>query len=250
MPHLGSEQPDEAGLKLMEEWIRSLEGGPNESSAAQGDDSLDKQLADPKFALLVARRLGRGDLKAAEREAILAAVVKLPISPLRDLFEGYLPAGEGGRKLGTSPRPNSILALAGDAARGETLYWSAAVKCGTCHKIGERGTAVGPDLTTIGKQRTREDLLASILEPSRRIEPKFSAYLARATDGRVLTGLVVSRDETRVVLRDGENKEHVLLAQDIDQLQPSRTSLMAEGQVAGLTAQEAADLLAYLASRN
>jgi len=51
------------------------------------------------------------------------------------------------------------------------------------------------------------------------------------------------------VLRDGQNKEIILAAQEIEQLQPSRTSLMAEGQMAGLTAQEAADLLEYVASR-
>jgi hypothetical protein len=51
------------------------------------------------------------------------------------------------------------------------------------------------------------------------------------------------------VLRDSQNKEHVLAAAEIEQLQPSRTSLMAEGQMAGLTAQEAADLIEFLATR-
>ena len=49
---------------------------------------------------------------------------------------------------------------------------STAINCGSCHKIGDRGTSVGPDLSTIGKLRVREDLLESILEPSRRIEQK------------------------------------------------------------------------------
>ena len=63
-----------------------------------------------------------------------------------------------------------------------------------------------------------------------------------------LTGLLVKRDEKRVVLRDGQNKEIILAAKDVEELRPSRASLMPDGQLADLTAQEAADLIAYLAS--
>jgi putative heme-binding domain-containing protein len=168
---------------------------------------------------------------------------------MRDLFEGYLPQPEpGARKLGSNPRPRTILALSGDTTRGEKLFWSTALNCGSCHKIGERGAAVGPDLSVIGKLRGREDLLESILEPSRRIEPGYAAYIAQTANGRVLTGLLVRRDESAVVLRDAQNKQIILAAKDVETLQPARLSLMPAGQLAGLTAQEAADLLKYLAS--
>jgi putative heme-binding domain-containing protein len=204
--------------------------------------------SDAKSALFAARRLG--DMKPAERDQLLAAAAKLPASPTRDLFEGHLAANEKGpRKLGSNPRPRAILALKGDLDRGEKLFWSQAVNCGSCHKIADRGTSIGPELTSIGKQRTREDLLESILEPSRRIEPKFAAYVAHTKDGRSFTGLVVKRDDKEVVLRDAQNKEIVLAANNLEELRPSRTSLMPDGQMAGLTAQEAADLLEYVASR-
>jgi putative heme-binding domain-containing protein len=166
------------------------------------------------------------------------------------LFEGYLPADEKGeRKLGSSPSARTILTHNGDAERGEKLFWSQAVNCGKCHRLGDRGTAVGPDLSSIGKSRSREDLLESMLSPSRRIEPKYAAYLAETGDGRFVTGLLVKRDAEAVVLRDGQGQEIVLEAANVQKLQPSRTSLMPDGQMAGLTAQEAADLVAYLASR-
>ena len=69
---------------------------------------------------------------------------------------------------------------------------------------------------------SREDLLESILEPSRRIEPKYAAYVAHTADGRSLTGLLVKRDENEVVLRDGQNKEIVLAAKNVEELRPSR----------------------------
>jgi putative heme-binding domain-containing protein len=249
MPHVGAECPDEAGLQLIEEWITGLGGAPGKVGPALAK-LPDKLLADPRTATRAARQLGRGALKPAEREALLAAAAKLPDGTIRDLFEGYLlPPDPAARKLGSSPRPRTILALKGDASRGEELFWSPALNCGSCHQIGARGTALGPDLSAIGKLRGRADLLESILEPSRRIEPKYAAYVALTADGRSLTGLLVRRDERVVVLRDAQNQEVVLAAKDVETLQPSRLSLMPSGQLAGLTAQQATDLLEYLASR-
>ncbi|HEY1859582.1 MAG TPA: PQQ-dependent sugar dehydrogenase [Gemmataceae bacterium] len=250
MPHIGSDRPDEAGLKLVEQWIAGLNGAATKTDPLQESGSPDKLLASPKSALFVARKLGKGEMKPTEKDALLAAAAKLEPGPVRDLFEGYLPSDErGARKLGSNPRPRTILALKGDSERGEKLFWSKALNCASCHKVGDRGTEVGPDLSTIGKARPREDLLESILEPSRRIEPKFAAYIARTADGRSFTGLLVRRDDKEVVLRDAQNKEIVLAAKNVEELRPSTTSLMPNGQMAGLTAQEAADLLEYLATR-
>ena len=245
MPHSGSDRPDEAGLKLIEQWIASL------GRAALPTEPVPQQLpADLKSAQVIARKLGRGEMSAAERERLLAAAAKLPSGLGARAIRGIFAHGrEGTRKLGSNPRPRTILALAGDSARGEKLFWSPTANCGSCHKIGDRGTPIGPDLSSIGKLRRRDDLLESILEPSRRIEPKFVAYTAHTTDGRSLTGLLVKRDEHEIVLRDAQNKEIVLAAKLMEELRPSRTSLMPEGQLAGLTAQEAADLLEYLATR-
>jgi putative heme-binding domain-containing protein len=250
MPHIGSERPDEAGLKLVEQWIASLGTGAEKKGSPSHFSAPESLLTDPKSALPVARKLGRGELSAGERSSLLAATAKLTPGPVRDLFEGYLPSDDkGGRKLGSNPRPRAILALAGDAGRGETLFWSAAVNCGSCHKIGDRGTPLGPDLSTIGKVRSREDLLESILEPSRRIEPKYAAYLAATTDGRTVTGQLVRRDKKEVVLRDGQNQEIILAAEIVEQMQPSLRSLMPDQQLSSLTAQDASDLVEYLTTR-
>jgi putative heme-binding domain-containing protein len=244
MPHIGSDRPDDTGLKLIEQWIAGMATPSPLPEARLGE------LANARTALFLARQIRLGELKPAERAELLAEASKLPAGPVRDLFEGYLPSDpSGARKLGSNPRPRAILALKGDAGRGEKLFWSQAVNCGSCHKVGDRGIALGPELSAIGKLRPRDDLLQSILEPSRRIEPKYAAYVAHTSDGRSFTGLLVKRDEKEVVLRDAQNKEIVLAARNVAELRPSRTSLMPDGQMAGLTAQEAADLLEYLVSR-
>jgi len=246
MPHIGADLPDEAGLKLIEQWITSLGKG---AVAPDSTELLNEQaIARPASALRVARRVGRGECKPEERAQILAVAEKLPPGPTRELFEGFFPQ-KGPRTLGHSPRHSTILNMQGDETRGEKLFWAMATNCGKCHKIGERGTAVGPDLSAIGKLRTRADILQSVLEPSRRIEPKFAAYVVRTLSGKSVTGVIVSRDEKKIVLRDGEGKEVLIQAADIEETKPSRISLMPEGQLAGLTAQDAADLLEYLARR-
>jgi putative heme-binding domain-containing protein len=250
MPHLGSERPDETGLKLIEDWIAGMNGAAEKPETSQSNGSPEELLASPNSAVFIARKLGRGELRPGERGQILAAAAKLPPGPVRDLFEGYLPSDQtGGRKLGSNPRPRTILALKGNVDRGEKLFWSQSLNCSSCHKIGDRGKPVGPDLSNIGKLRSREDLLESILEPSRRIEPKYASYTVHTADGRAMTGVLVKRDAKEVVLRDAQNQDIIVASENVETLQPSRTSLMPDGQLVSLTAQEAADLLEYLATR-
>ncbi len=249
MPHLGAELPDPAGLKLVGDWIEGMKT-PARPEAIERGKEPDYYLSSPRRALWAARALAAGELAPSQRGAILAGAAKLAPGPVRDLFDGYLSANDKGpRKLGSNPRPRAILALKGDPARGEKLFWSKELNCSSCHQVGGKGTAVGPDLSAIGKLRPREDLLESILEPSRRIEPQYATYVAQTVDGRSFAGVLVKRDDKAVVLRDAQNKEVTLRAKDVEQLRPTRTSLMPEGQLAGLTAQEAADLLDYLTTR-
>ncbi len=250
MPHIGSEMPDEQGLQLIERWILGLaprEAATNENIAGE---SFDQLLTNPAAALQLARKLGRGEVATEDRDRLLAVAAKLPPGPVRDLFDGFLPSDEKGeRKLGSNPRPKAILAIQGDAASGEKIFWSKAMDCGKCHRVDDRGTAVGPDLSAVGKMRSRDELLESLLSPSRRVEPKYAVYLANTADGRSVSGVLVKRDDSFVVLRDGQGKEVVFPANEVEALRPLRISLMPEGQMAGLTAAEAADLLEYLVTR-
>ena len=104
------------------------------------------------------------------------------------------------RRLGASIDAEQLLKLAGDVARGRTLFFdTAGVQCKTCHQIGGQGTALGPDLSEIGKKYNRAQLLESILEPSKAIDPKYLTHLVETKDGRVITGLLAARDEQQVL---------------------------------------------------
>jgi putative heme-binding domain-containing protein len=246
MPRLGCEKPDYRGTELVREWILGMGKGDAKKWDLKDDGKAwAERLADPVRAYAVARAMGEQKDKAE----LVAAAAKLPPGLPRDLLEHHLPPDPKGRKLGTTPRPASILALSGNAANGETLFHAKDLKCAQCHKVGDKGVNVGPELTQIAKTRTRAELLESLLEPSRRVEAQYAAYLVKTADGRALTGLLVKRDAQGVVLKDAEGKEHKLPADDVEAVQPSRVSLMPDGLLAGLTPQEAADLLEFLMQR-
>lgn len=249
MPHVGAEMPDEQGLELIGQWIESLatDAGPvaqPRPTTVPVDPA--RWASDAPLALYWARRWGRGELASDEREQVERVVKRLEPGAIRDLFEGFFPDEPGARKLGPRPRSDSISSLGGDAERGAALFRDPALKCVSCHKVGEIGTPLGPELTRIAQKRTRDELLDSLLQPSRTIEPAYAAYQVLLHDGRQLAGLMVKRTADQMVLRDAQNKELTLAVGDVDRLSVARASLMPEGLLAGLTPPQAADLVAYL----
>lgn len=247
MPHLGSDLPDEAGLKLVREWIVSLKPEVQQDINKEPGD-MTKPLT-PSTALPLARQVGTGTAGLHVRAFLQNGVLRGPSGSISDLFTGYFPDPNKPQTLGSNPRPRTILALKGDAANGQKLFAAKATRCSTCHKIDGQGQDVGPDLSQIAKTRTREQLLESVLYPSRRIEQQYQSYLLRTVSGKDVTGLLVKRDAKEVVLKDAAGKLTTVSADDVDSLEASRTSIMPEGQLRDFTPQEAADLLEYLAGR-
>ena len=110
------------------------------------------------------------------------------------------------------------------------------------------GKAVGADLDAVGSKRTREQLLESILDPSKVIEPKYSSYLVLTDDGVVVTGLKIDENDETLVIRSADGKDHRISKETIESLKAQTQSLMPSGLAAAMTAQELADLLAFLCS--
>jgi putative heme-binding domain-containing protein len=248
MPHLGAEKPHTFALDLVAGWIHHMKT-EERLKLPKSPDGFENAAGNVETALPFALAFGDKYNHAEDHEKVLKTAAKLPAGPVRDLFDGYLPPDPKGKRIGTHPRPASILALKGDPKNGEAIFFNKEMKCANCHKLGDKGMSLGPDLTGIGKDRSRAELLDSILNPSAKVDPKFASYLLKTHDGRSFTGLLVKRDEKQAVLRDVENKEIVLAADNVETIQPSRLSLMPDGLAAGLTPQEAADLVEFLAAR-
>ncbi|MDG2221318.1 MAG: sulfatase-like hydrolase/transferase [Rubripirellula sp.] len=136
----------------------------------------------------------------------------------------------------------------GDVARGKNLFTSERAKCSTCHRVAKEGKAVGPDLTTIGRNRSASDLLESIVFPSASIVRDYQTYQLLTSDGRAFTGLLIreTRDRIEVQLASGETKSFD--RGEIDQIQINPVSIMPSGLDDALTEAELIDIVAYLGS--
>ncbi|MFM9167253.1 MAG: c-type cytochrome, partial [Verrucomicrobiota bacterium] len=134
------------------------------------------------------------------------------------------------------------LELKPDPAAGRASFQAL---CSSCHRLEREGHAVGPDLFDIRRQ-TKENILFHIVNPDAEIAPAFTAYLAEAKDGRVLSGVLVGDTPTSITLRGPLGVESTLLRSDLAKLESLPSSLMPTGLEAGLSKQQLADLLAYL----
>jgi putative heme-binding domain-containing protein len=121
-----------------------------------------------------------------------------------------------------------------------------AAQCAQCHALEGRGRAFGPDLRGIGRKYQRPELLQQIVSPSQTIAPEFRSITVTLKDGTDYTGFILRKTATDLVLKDSALVEHPLAMAQIAESRESTLSAMAEGLLAPLTAQEAADLLEYL----
>jgi putative membrane-bound dehydrogenase-like protein len=132
----------------------------------------------------------------------------------------------------------------GDPAAGVALFDK---HCASCHTLFGRGTKLGPDLTTADR-KNREWLLLNVVDPSAVVRLEYAAYNVVTADGRVLSGLIAEATPQAVTLVDAKNERTVLPRDQIDQMNPSPTSLMPEKLLDTLSDQELRDLFSYIQS--
>lgn len=132
---------------------------------------------------------------------------------------------------------------AGDVAAGKRLFEK--LTCSRCH--GGR-SALGPDLAGTAKRFSRHDLFAAIADPNRDVSDRYQVTNIVTSGGRVYAGLVVYESVDGVTLRDSDHRTIRIEADDIESRVRSRTSLMPGGLLRNVTAQDLANLDAYLRS--
>jgi putative membrane-bound dehydrogenase-like protein len=145
------------------------------------------------------------------------------------------------------PKLTEVLQLAGDPAKGKELFYGKA-NCAQCHKAGEaKGGVVGPELAQAGRKYSREVILDSILNPSASIALGYEGTVIRTQDGKILTGIVVAEGDP-VILRDPKGEQISVASGDIEARKKSDLSIMPELKGLGLTAQDIADVAAFVES--
>jgi putative membrane-bound dehydrogenase-like protein len=171
-----------------------------------------------------------------------------PFQPLRNrAMIAFPPAGRlNPKKL---PSMAMLLARKGDPVRGRNLM-AASLKddrqCLKCHTIRGQGGNVGPDLSMIGKKASRENLLESILYPSKAIADQYLSWIVETRKGIAVTGLIVEEKPDYLILRDGNAKDHRINKKDIDTRKKSPVSIMPEDLLVYMTEDDLIDIVDYL----
>lgn len=133
-------------------------------------------------------------------------------------------------------------------AKGAGRRALARARCLACHTFGGSGSAVGPDLTAVGRRFDGRALLESILEPSRVVDPKYHSTTYLLASGRAVTGraAMVNAREIVVEVDPLTGRAERITRDEIESSHPSAVSPMPAGLLDVLSLDEILDLLALL----
>jgi len=140
------------------------------------------------------------------------------------------------------------LTAGGDPARGRAAFLAGAGACLTCHRVGEAGGVLGPDLSHIGRSRTPRDLLEAISFPSATIARGYEAFQITMRDGSSLVGTIPREAADSIVVLTAEGRETVVPHSAIAKQDPVALSLMPPGLDRAVEPAVLADLVAFFRS--
>ena len=276
MPRIGSRVISEAALNLVYDWIKQMPNpsATNEPAAAAAakveeanwnllgelcagktsapkecGERIDRLLNSTIGALALVHEINTKSHSPVLQTEAIARGITSANALVRDLFERFVPEERRVQRLGSDIKPDRILALKGDAARGEKVFFAeGGGQCFQCHRLRDRGREFGPDLSRIGQKYSRAQLLDNVLNPSKAIDPAFATYLIEAKNDASYSGLLLRKTAEEVVLKDANLNEVRLRLSDLKTMETSKVSSMPEGLLQTLTAQEAADLIEFLSA--
>jgi putative heme-binding domain-containing protein len=136
----------------------------------------------------------------------------------------------------------------GDAARGKLAYYKA--DCRKCHRFGQSGEAIGPDLTQIADRMQRKQSLRAIMFPSEIVPDQYLTYSIITTDGRTFTGIIGKAEGNNVAVLQADGTKVTIDRKEIEESLLRKESAMPQGTLDRLSKQEIADLFAYMHSES
>jgi putative membrane-bound dehydrogenase-like protein len=176
------------------------------------------------------------------------------VSELQRVYKDFQPARDAGLMAVRNPmlEPTQYAEFAranrGDPKHGGKLFFDANVGCAKCHTVNGQGGTVGPDLTTVGSQFTRDLLIESVLYPSKAIREGYQQTVLELKDGDSISGAVKGESADTVTIQDAEARMQTIRKNEIARRSTSALSLMPEGLQTALSLSDFADLISYLES--
>jgi putative heme-binding domain-containing protein len=134
----------------------------------------------------------------------------------------------------------------GDPRRGAEVFAAPQFSCLSCHRIGHQGGTVGPDLTTAGHTLTPEQIVESVLWPTRQVKEEYRATAVATAEGKVIQGYKQEETDEALVLREAATGNRVRIAKTSIEERRELGTLMPDGLVAAMTPEQRRDLIRFL----
>ena len=132
--------------------------------------------------------------------------------------------------------------------RGKAAFEDA--QCLACHKFGNEGGAVGPDLTAVSSRFARKDILESIILPSKVISEQYAATEGKTKAGEIFYGRLLQETDQFIVIQPNPLKPETtkINKSELALRRLSKVSTMPEALINTFSKDEILDMLAYMES--
>ena len=197
-------------------------------------------------SLMLLNMVESGDLPADLEALVAQRLHRSAHEDVRLLAAENFPQ-ETTREGSPLPPAETLLAMVGDPERGRALFYRSDVaQCSNCHRVQGEGRDIGPDLSSIGQKYGKQEMLDSILYPSAAIGHEYRAWVLRTQGQGYLIGFIKDDSDSSLELIDSDGRVFAVNKSEIVDRYPSRSSLMPNGLVSGMTPQELVDVVAFL----
>jgi PQQ-dependent dehydrogenase (methanol/ethanol family) len=167
-----------------------------------------------------------------------ATVRRRSMQNLRNLIRNGIPAAgmpafdlpaptiEALAKLVTSLNASAAESdVPGDRAAGKQFFFGKG-QCASCHMVYGEGSPIGPDLSTIAREMTVDQIRESLLQPDLRIAPGYGLVTASLRGGRTVHGFARGRTAFDLTVQDLKGVLHPLSMDMVSGLSEEKQSAM------------------------
>lgn len=132
----------------------------------------------------------------------------------------------------------------GDAARGRHVF--AKANCTACHRHGDQGQAIGPELTNLAARFSLREAIEATIDPSAVVPDRYRSKTVLTVDGITHEGMTIAQADGSHLLLDRTGKRISIAADEVEEMKDSVHSSMPEGLLDSLSVSEVSDLMAYM----
>src|SRR5947209_17046475 len=133
--------------------------------------------------------------------------------------------------------------LSGSVDAGRDMFFGPVQQCSTCHMVDGRGSSIGPDLSSVGREMTVQEIEGVLRRPDAHITPGYELVKVHVRDGSTIEGFARGRTSFDIQLQDTKGQFHLLQSRGFTSVEKVDGSLMKPWTS---TSEQSEDMLAYL----